>query len=35
MSAVWIALGVVSMGLTVVLFVINSKVMDENGGKDC
>ena len=30
MSAVWIALGAVAMGLAVVLFVLNSKTMDDD-----
>jgi hypothetical protein len=30
MSAVWIALGAVAMALAVVLFVINSKTMDDD-----
>ena len=34
MSAVWIALGAVAMALAVVLFVVNAKAMDENGGED-
>lgn len=30
MSAVWIALGAVAMGLAVVLFVVNAKTMDDD-----